>query len=291
MNWQKVGSRGYLFTFEDPYQTNVYVINGDKHLFICDTFLGTESMEEVLKVLKTEEIENKPIIVFISHADYDHYWGNGAFKEDLIIAHYNCLSRIEQEHNETIEKYSDDKRKTVELVLPTLLFTDKVIFHEDQVEFFFSPGHQIDSSSCYDSKDKVLFVGDNIEDPFPYLNHLNFEDYLAVLDYYLSLPTNFIITGHDNLMTDTTLLEKNRKYLADFIGSTINIEDLSKKELSFHFTSLRKIIDQYKKQNDIRKVKFYCDEILKVLQRLPLTEKREEFRVVYSELLQSLNEN
>jgi hypothetical protein len=25
---QKVGSRGYLFTWVDPYRTNVYVING-----------------------------------------------------------------------------------------------------------------------------------------------------------------------------------------------------------------------------------------------------------------------
>ena len=69
------GSRGYLFTWNDPYRTNVYAINGDKHLFICDTFLGIEPMEEALKHLRGEGIGN-PVVVFISHGDYDHYWGS-----------------------------------------------------------------------------------------------------------------------------------------------------------------------------------------------------------------------
>lgn len=58
MKVERVESRGYMFTWDDPYRTNVYAINGDKHLFICDTFLGNEPMEEALNYLRGEGINN-----------------------------------------------------------------------------------------------------------------------------------------------------------------------------------------------------------------------------------------
>ncbi|MHA1666582.1 MAG: MBL fold metallo-hydrolase, partial [Candidatus Thorarchaeota archaeon] len=171
MKVEKISSRGLFFSFEDPYYTNVHVILGNYHVFILDTFLGNDSMRLVQKTIAEEGHSDKPIVVFNSHADYDHYWGNGAFKDAMIIGHEQCKSRILAEGEASLVKYADHQRGVIELIPPNRTFQETLRFEKDGVEFFHTPGHTLDSASCYDMVDKILFVGDNVESPFPYLNH------------------------------------------------------------------------------------------------------------------------
>jgi len=106
MKVQEVGTRGFLFTFEDPYLTNLYVINGERFLFICDTFLGPDSIKEVLKYLKKRGFTSKPKIVFNSHHDYDHIWGNQCFKDSIILAHELCKKKIEEIGEDDLKEYN-----------------------------------------------------------------------------------------------------------------------------------------------------------------------------------------
>lgn len=41
---EKIDSRGLLFSFEDPYLTNVYVIIDNEQVFVLDTSLGSEPL-------------------------------------------------------------------------------------------------------------------------------------------------------------------------------------------------------------------------------------------------------
>ena len=50
----KIGTRGLLFPFDNPYLTNVYVVIGKERLFILDTFLGLESMDFVKQTISDE---------------------------------------------------------------------------------------------------------------------------------------------------------------------------------------------------------------------------------------------
>ncbi|MHA1447095.1 MAG: MBL fold metallo-hydrolase, partial [Candidatus Heimdallarchaeaceae archaeon] len=161
MKVQKVGSRGYVFTFEDPYKLNIYVINGEEHIFICDTGFGSDSVNELLDYLRSIDIHSKPFIVFNSHADYDHVWGNHVFKESEIIAHELSPEIFQKEGEEILEKYEEHKRGEVILTPPNKLFKEKIVFEDEGVEFYHSPGHTLESSSCFDHKEKILFVGDN----------------------------------------------------------------------------------------------------------------------------------
>lgn len=54
MDFQRIGSRGLLFTWMEPYHTNVYVTVGTRHVFVIDTFLGPEPMEAVKTKLAEE---------------------------------------------------------------------------------------------------------------------------------------------------------------------------------------------------------------------------------------------
>lgn len=52
LNIQEIGRRGVLFTFEKPFKTNVFIITGNNHVFLLDTFLGNEPMMEIKRYLR-----------------------------------------------------------------------------------------------------------------------------------------------------------------------------------------------------------------------------------------------
>ena len=64
MEYSRIGSRGHLFTWMKPYHTNVYVIDGFRHVFVVDTFLGPSPMDEVKAKLVEAGVRGKPYVVF-----------------------------------------------------------------------------------------------------------------------------------------------------------------------------------------------------------------------------------
>lgn len=217
MEVKKIGSRGILFTFSDlvgtdyDCTTNVYVIQGREHIFICDTFLGPGSMEPVKEYIATH-FPGKPIILFNSHADWDHIWGNCAFDSSLIIAHRACRARILYEGQAKLAEHASFQRGQIQLVLPNLTFEERLGFPEEGVEFFHSPGHTADSATCYDRVDRVLFVGDNIEDPIPYLTPGFLDHYQVTLHHYLQMRADVVIPGHGEVAT-RDLIRRNLEYI------------------------------------------------------------------------------
>lgn len=234
MKLEKIGSRGLLFSFEDPYYTNVHVILGTKHVFVLDTFLGNDSMKLIQNKIAEEGYAGRPIVVFNSHADYDHYWGNGVFKDATIIGHEKCKARVLAEGEASLVKYVDHQRGKIELVPPNRTFQESLTFEEEGVRFFHTPGHSLDSSSCFDEKDGVLFVGDNVENPVPYLNHPNFDQYIQTLEYFLELDWKLIIAGHDKPLKNSDLVKKNIDYLRNFRDWSLDLDAMSTQELHRH---------------------------------------------------------
>ncbi|MHA1687258.1 MAG: MBL fold metallo-hydrolase [Candidatus Heimdallarchaeaceae archaeon] len=226
VKYYRIGTRGILFSFEEPYLTNVYVILGKKTVFVLDTFLGPEAMKIVKKVVKDYSSGQNKFVVFNSHADYDHFWGNQSFQDSDIYAHELAIERIQREGQNFLRLYEEHQQGKVSLVKPNITFTDQVHFVEEGVLFFYSPGHTQDSISAYDIIDKVLFVGDNIESPIPYINEANFSQYLSTLEDYLNFDAHYIISGHDSIMTDSFLIESNIQYLKKFAEFSISFQDL-----------------------------------------------------------------
>ncbi|TFG29141.1 MBL fold metallo-hydrolase [Candidatus Thorarchaeota archaeon] len=231
---QRIGSRGMVISFEEPYLTNIYLIVTDERLFVLDTFLGSSPMNQLREVIDKEGLSGRPIVIFNSHADYDHYWGNGSLPSTMIIGHIKCRERIISECSKAIERYSDHKRGDVIIGPPNITFTNKLFFPNDGIEFFYSPGHTLDSASCYDSVDGVLFVGDNIEDPIPYLNHANFEQYVKTLRKYLEIDWKTMVTGHDKILKSSDLIYHNLKYLSAFLNWDFDLESMEDAEFKRH---------------------------------------------------------
>ena len=217
MKVQQIGTRGIMFTFYelDNYPTNVFVIHGLTHTFVCDTFLGPASMEEVKNYFRYN-YEEKPFIVFNSHFHWDHIWGNCAFSS-MIIAHTLCRESIIQEGESELEQYDEYRQGEVNIVLPNCTFHKRISFPEEGVEFFYTPGHTRDSASCIDLVDDTLFVGDNVEAPIPYLFYENLKEYSCTLQKLLDMDATNIIPGHGTIC-DESLVYENQAYIEAFIN-------------------------------------------------------------------------
>lgn len=212
-----IGTRGVMFTVQDPFPVNVYLINGRDRWFLCDTAFGSGPMEAVKEYMSGHGA-GKPLVVLNSHFHWDHVWGNCAFDGATIIAHEKCRAIMQERGEAELERFAEAKRGEVRLVYPTVTFSDKISFPDDGIEIFHTPGHTPDSVSCLDTVDNVLLAGDNIEAPLPCLLGDGLDDldaYAATLRRYLDLRPGRFVSGHDS-EPDEELVRQNLTYVMDF---------------------------------------------------------------------------
>jgi glyoxylase-like metal-dependent hydrolase (beta-lactamase superfamily II) len=269
MKTQEIGTRGVLFTFEEPYKANVFMIKGDNNVFLLDTFLGNDPMKEVKHYVEESRLSSKPLVVFNSHADYDHYWGNGSFKDSLILGHELCLKRIESESEAALKEFEGHKLGEVEIVPPNLVFSERIVFVDDGVEFFYTPGHTIDSASCFDHLDKTLFVGDNLESPIPYVNELNFRTFKATLQGYLNREPKTVICGHCERTQDDNLIRHCIDYVNRLEWHRVEVDKLDRRGKIIHFANLTSVGEKLRERRLLKEALAYYTESMSVLERMP----------------------
>lgn len=239
MDIKKVGNRGTLFTFED--ETAVYLINSDERLFLCDTHLGPVSMGYVKQYINEQGWTDKELIVYNSHSDWDHIWGNCAFKDQIIIGHVMCRKRMLERSMYDLEALPQEFRKgNVELRLPDLTFDSRLNFEEDEIEFIYAPGHTVCSAICYDKRDLVLFTGDLVEAPMPFVIYEGTEDFIKSLELIKSIHANVVVTAHSGI-ADEKLIDNNIAYIKSIHNNIpLSFEDEGDKMM--HENNLKRIL-------------------------------------------------
>ena len=134
------------------------------------------------------------------------------------------------------------------------------------MRFFHTPGHTLDSSSCLDERDRVLFVGDNVESPIPYLNNVNFDQYIRTLKSYLELDWKYIIAGHDPLLETPDLIKQNIDYLRKFRDWSLDINSFSVTKLHRHVEyNLKTIKDELMKSEHKQAAMKHFEELEKFI--------------------------
>jgi glyoxylase-like metal-dependent hydrolase (beta-lactamase superfamily II) len=246
-------------------------------------------MNEVLEFLRKKGFTSKPFVIFNSHHDYDHIWGNQCFKDSIILAHKLCREKIEEIGESDLKDYVDHKKGDVELTLPNVLFSKRVVFAEEGVEFFHSPGHTVDSSSCYDQIDEVLFVGDNIETPFPYLRKLNIKEYSDTLEDYIARKAIVILSGHDDLMFTDKLIRENLEYLKSFAPGKIDRTSFTKKHRGIHYTNLTTIGQLLSEEGKKKESILYYEEARILLDEAEQNPQVEELKKKTDKIIKELS--
>lgn len=209
MNVQQIGSRGSMLTFDDGI--SLYLIHCSRFNLLCDTHLGPFSMNEVSSFLSDKSGSDRTI-VFNSHSDWDHIWGNCSFPDSFIIGHELCRERMLERGEYDLSQNASLRRGSVILKPPNLTFSNRLCFEEEDLEFIYAPGHTIDSAVCYDRQDMVLYLGDLVEDPIPYLDARDLDTYLMTLRSLLIHPAQVLVSAHSGIVTKD-LIEHNIKYI------------------------------------------------------------------------------
>ncbi|MHA2242020.1 MAG: MBL fold metallo-hydrolase, partial [Candidatus Thorarchaeota archaeon] len=245
MNIKEIGNRGAIFEFDDPYFTNVMVINGKETVFVCDTYCGPDSMKPIIDYIDKIDASSKDLVVFNSHYHYDHIWGNCGFGKPMIVSHVECRDIVIKERVEMLQHHKSHMRGKIEVVPPNFTFQESVTFHDEGIVFFYTPGHTRDSSSCLDLKDRVLFVADNVESPIPFFYESDLDLYASTLRYYFTMDWKFIVPGHDPVSTDDILLSENLRYVDRSAKWEIELSELDEKAKDRHVANLCEIAKHY----------------------------------------------
>ena len=180
-----------------------------------------------VEILLTYHVQNKLQIQKLFQYQYD----------PLFVPHILTREKILRNGKKEITKHQKYWDKESFIKPPDCTFQEKILFPEDSVEFFYSPGHTLDSSSCLDADDGILFVGDNLEDPIPYLESSYLEEYDYTLRQYKLVSWEAIITGHGPV-TGQNLLNKNHRYIQDLLADDAS-KYLEEPYLSIHSHNIR----------------------------------------------------
>lgn len=200
----------------EEWITNIYICFAKKHTYLIDTYCGPDTLTPVKEMIK-ERSGKKPLIVVNTHFHWDHTWGNCAFPEETIIAHELCRTMMENHWEKQLAQNHQFQMGKVVKHFPSKLIRDTWTDSDDGVEIFHSPGHTADSISFYDKKEGIVFVGDNIEYPLPYVESPDLLQYIKTLKTYLSMDYKFLISGHSEF-TDDNLIESNIEYLVHLMN-------------------------------------------------------------------------
>lgn len=202
-------STAYVYDDIESYLTGVFLIEKKSKIYLIDTFCGSDSMEPIInKINKISH--NKEVIVINTHFHWDHVWGNCSFKGSNIISHELCRKLLDEFWEDQINKNSKYIFGKAEKQLPNITFKEKIIFEDDGIELFYSPGHTIDSISIFDHEKKILYVGDNLEKPIIYVESDDIDTYISTLKKYLSYNPNKIVASHTLEITKKDLLNTIR---------------------------------------------------------------------------------
>jgi len=218
MDIKEIG-RGVMFTYtanESPIgEYSTYLVNGDNNLYLCDSFLGPKSMEPIKDYIADQGWQDKPMVVFLSHSDWDHVWGTCAFAGATVIAHDKCAQRMYDRGQLELERYAQYQEGEIRLIYPSLTFENRISFREDGMDFIYAPGHTVDSAICLNRRDSTLFVGDLVERPQPVISHHDLETYIDTLERLQGLKAETMISSHSGLVTEQDIKD-NIQSIRDF---------------------------------------------------------------------------
>ncbi|HLI87654.1 MAG TPA: MBL fold metallo-hydrolase [Ktedonobacteraceae bacterium] len=204
----------------DDMQVDTYAVISERYLIICDTALCPEDMATVMEELRGEPA-GRQLLVFNSHADWDHTWGNACFTGEHvapIIGHEECRERLLSDEART--ELEDFKQRytlfqNVVLTPPTLTFTSAFnIYGGDlTLEIFHAPGHCPDHCAIWIPQLRLLLAFDAVEWPLPGLRDANsFPMMIATLERFKALQPLHVLCSHGQT-TRPQLIDENLAYL------------------------------------------------------------------------------
>ena len=183
------------------------------HNFACIIDTTTYSITARSFREKIEKYFNLPIKFLIyTHYHGDHIFGASAFRDLIIISSKKTLRNLTNlktlkliEEWKTNLMKEDSLAEGIEIVLPSICFTDKLSIKDEDLEIKINHcgGHTSGSSYVYFPKEKVIYTGDLIfEDIYPYAGDptCNPDTWITQLKKIRNMDIEKIVPGHGPIL-------------------------------------------------------------------------------------------
>jgi len=189
---------------------------------LVDTAHTPEHAVAVMELLKPV-LRERMLMVVNTHADYDHAWGNAAFRGPAapypapILASRIAADRLRspRERSGLADRQREDARfANVRLVPPTVELSggDCIKGGDLSLEIIPTPGHTEDHIALWIPEIRTLLAGDAAENPFPCCDEgSSVVELVASLRLLRSLKPAVVIPCHGGV-SDAALLSRNIAY-------------------------------------------------------------------------------
>lgn len=205
-------------------EVDVYAVVTRRFVVFVDTAATPEQAEQVRAALAPELASRQPLVI-ITHADYDHCWGNAAFAEPggevitPIIGHAIAREwmRGEGAAEELRRKQAESPRfASVRLIAPNVAYTDRLVIDGGDLtlELLHTPGHTPDHTAVWIPDLRLLLAGDAAEQPFPQVHSgADLPDLRRSLARLQALDPAWVLPCHGGVF-DPGLLARNLAFFA-----------------------------------------------------------------------------
>jgi glyoxylase-like metal-dependent hydrolase (beta-lactamase superfamily II) len=205
-----------IFAINAPCDPEVDVrallITGRDCAVLIDSLLRPSDLAGVQEIVASH---GKPLYIVNSHADWDHWWGNGAFPGAPVVAHLLTHQRQLREGRRqlTAKQRTDESFAEVVLRPATITFDGWMQFDLGgmHVELTPLPGHVHDQIVAYVPEHRLLFAADAAEDPIPLVTEGPVSPWARALREWTG-KVRTVVPAHGSI-GGTELLRRNAVYL------------------------------------------------------------------------------
>lgn len=196
----------HIWLLNDNYETTSYVVVGKKKALVIDTMYGYENVCDVVR-----KITNLPLIIINTHGHIDHIYGNGHFKQEILINKKDYkLAKLQYSYKEYLPLKMHFNFSPIEFSF--IKEGDIIDLGELSLEVIEFPGHTKGGILLLDRKDKILFTGDSINrhNWMQLPESLSFKKLISSLEKIAPLRPeyDFILHNHAQDFEPATLYEE-----------------------------------------------------------------------------------
>jgi len=227
MKITELTKRNIIFTVPENNEggyVHMGLILGEKHNFIIDTGMGESNINAIRDYIGCD---TKPIITIITHAHWDHIFGNSALKDGVIVSHISCRKQINDEWDTKTQNRIEKNREFIDAqihkCLPNVTFEGSMHFPDDGISLFHTPGHTDGCICIYDAVGKVLYTGDSfgIWEGKAYLwTNNNHESSAHLIDVYKKCDFEICVPSHSEPQTREVIALLEAAYINDEQGGS-----------------------------------------------------------------------
>ncbi|MGO0063129.1 MBL fold metallo-hydrolase [Brevibacillus fluminis] len=247
------------------WQTTSTVVETPERLFVFDPAYFPHELEAIAAFVSSIR-KGRPIILVLTHGDWDHIAGFSAFADATVVAQKQILAegRLQDQLGKVLsfdERYYVDRKQAG--LLPRI---DRAIDGDELVDlwgvrFLPVPGHTKDMMATLFVEQKLLVMGDMLSDrEFPFINDsIAYTDSLAKIgrlavagDIQLLVPGHGAPAGADEIVErircDQAYIEEGRRIVregrqngwdkeetkAKFLGMTYREQPIAKGIADMH---------------------------------------------------------